>query len=219
MNISQNGINLIKSYEGLKLTAYKPTPAEPHYTIGYGHSASDVRADETITQATADSLLAQDVSKFEAGVAALIKIPVNQNQFDALVSFAYNVGLGNFKTSTLLTLVNKKDFKDAANEFGKWNKSGGKVLAGLVKRREAEKELFLKAVPMPSTKPTPKPIAKPVTKQAPVPAPKTTYHTVIAGDLVSKLATTFGTSIAQIKSWNKLDDKYTIKIGQKLRVK
>jgi GH24 family phage-related lysozyme (muramidase) len=171
MNLSQTGINLIKSFEGCRLSAYKPTPAEPHYTIGYGHSGDDVRAGETITQAQADAYLAQDLSKFASGVLALIKVPVNQNQFDALVSFAYNCGLGSFKSSTLLTFVNQKNFSSAANEFAKWNKSGGKVLAGLIKRRAAEKALFLKAVPQP-VKSVQKPIAKPIAKTVTKPAVK-----------------------------------------------
>jgi lysozyme len=145
MNISQTGIKLIKRFEGCRLTAYKD--AVGVLTIGYGHTG-DVRSGETITQAQADKLLAADVAKFAKGVATLIKVPINQNKFDALVSFAYNCGLGALKTSTLLSLVNKKDFKGAANEFEKWTHAGGKVLKGLVSRRKAEKALFLKAVPV-----------------------------------------------------------------------
>jgi lysozyme len=144
MNISQTGIKLIMRFEGCRLTAYKDPVGI--LTIGYGHTG-DVRSGQTITQVQADDLLKQDVTKFATGVAVLIKVPVNQNQFDALVSFAYNCGLGALKTSTLLSLVNKKDFKGAADEFEKWIHAGGKVLKGLVSRRKAEKALFLKTFP------------------------------------------------------------------------
>ena len=97
-----------------------------------------------ITKAQALDYLKQDLSVFEKAVTNYVKVPLNQNQFDALVSFSFNCGDGALKTSTLLQKLNSSDYNGAANEFLKWNKSNGKVLNGLVKRREEEKELFLK---------------------------------------------------------------------------
>lgn len=142
MNISQNGINLIKKFEGCRLKAYKSVQTEIYYTIGYGHYGSDVKEGQVITQKEAESLLEKDLRKFVLGVNALLKVPVNQNQFDALVSFAYNCGVGSLQKSNLLQYINKLDFESAANEFDKWVHADGKVLKGLVNRRTVEKELF-----------------------------------------------------------------------------
>jgi lysozyme len=144
MNISQVGIDLIKKFEGCILHAYKDAVGVP--TIGYGHTGG-VIANQTITQAEADTLLRHDLDKFEDGVMNLVKVPINQNQFDALVSFSFNLGLGNLGNSTLLKYVNAKNFTAAAKEFAKWNKAGGEVLDGLTKRRAAEAALFSKPVP------------------------------------------------------------------------
>jgi len=141
MNISQKGINLIKNFEGCRLTAYK-CPANI-LTIGYGHTGSDVHTGQKITQEEAEKLLRQDLIVHCNNVSRLVKVPLNQNQFDALVSFEYNVGYGAFMNSTLLKLLNQKKYKEASEQFGRWKFAGGKILAGLVKRREAEKQLFL----------------------------------------------------------------------------
>ena len=142
MNISQNGINLIKNFEGCRLEAYKCSAGV--WTIGYGHTGSDVYKGLTITQEKAESLLKSDLIVHCNNVSKLVKVKLNQNQFDALVSFEYNIGYGNFSSSTLLNLLNKGDYAGAANQFERWVYAGGKVLAGLQKRRKAEKELFLK---------------------------------------------------------------------------
>ena len=142
MDISQNGIDLIKRFEGCRLTAYK-CPANV-LTIGYGHTGQDVKQGLTITQEQAEKLLKSDLTVHCNNVSKLVKVPLNQNQFDALVSFEYNIGYGNLSRSTLLALLNQKKYKEASEEFKKWKYAGGKVLAGLVKRREAEKELFIK---------------------------------------------------------------------------
>lgn len=134
-------IPLIKEFEGCKLKAYL-CPANV-WTIGYGHTDGVKEGDE-ITQQEADRLLASDVDLFTAGVQRLVTSDINRNQLGALVSFAYNLGLGNLRHSTLLKLVNAGDFVGAANQFPRWNKAGGKVLAGLTRRREAERQLFLK---------------------------------------------------------------------------
>ena len=142
MNISQNGINLIKNFEGCRLEAYQCSAGV--WTIGYGHTGSDVTKGRKITQDEAETLLKQDLTVHCNNVSSLVKVSLNQNQFDALVSFEFNVGYGNLSTSTLLKLLNKGDYAGAANQFERWIYAGGKVLEGLKKRRKAEKELFLK---------------------------------------------------------------------------
>jgi GH24 family phage-related lysozyme (muramidase) len=144
MKLSNNGLALIKSFEGVRLTAYKAVSTEKHWTIGYGHYGPDVKQNMKITQAQADAYLKSDVARFEKAVNNNVKVPINQNQFDALVSFTYNCGEGALQRSDLLKLLNQGKYKEAANQFDLWNKSGGKVLAGLVKRRAKEKELFLR---------------------------------------------------------------------------
>lgn len=142
MNLSQNGLNLIKKFEGVRLKAYKPVESEKYYTIGFGHYGPDVRSNETITEKQAEDYLKHDLELFVDGVNHLVKVPINQNQADALYSLAYNIGLNNFKSSTLLQCVNAKNFSGAIHEFGKWIHDGGKVLQGLVNRRNEEAKLF-----------------------------------------------------------------------------
>jgi lysozyme len=139
---SQRGIDLIKQSEGCELEAYPDpgTGAEP-WTIGYG-STKGVTKGMKISQAEAEFMLVRDLLAFEAGVTNLVKVPITQNQFDALVCFSYNVGLGNLQSSTLLKMVNNRDFAGAAQQFQRWNKAAGKVLNGLTKRRLAEAKLF-----------------------------------------------------------------------------
>lgn len=142
MNVSQKGIDLIKSFEGLKLEAY-PDPATggAPWTIGYG-TTSGVQKGMIITKSQAESMLINDVNRFAQGVSSLIKSATTQGQFDALVSFAYNVGLGNLSKSTLLRKHNDKCYSCAANQFPLWNKAAGKVMNGLIRRRAAERELY-----------------------------------------------------------------------------
>lgn len=137
-SLSANGLNLIKSFEGCKLTAYKCVPTEKYYTIGYGHYGSDVKAGMTITLKRAEELLLQDCQKFVNHVNTYMdKYNFNQNQFDALVSFAYNIG--NIKQ---LTANGTRTIAQISAKITAYNKSDGKVLNGLVKRRAKEKELF-----------------------------------------------------------------------------
>lgn len=138
MKISKEGINLIKKYEGLRLKAYKPVQTEQYWTIGYGHYGADVKQGMVISQAYAEKLLKDDIIKFENAVNSL-KRNWTQNQFDALTSFAYNCGAGNLKK-----LVQNRNTQQIADAILLYNKGGGKVLAGLVKRRKEERELFLK---------------------------------------------------------------------------
>lgn len=145
---SKKGIDLIKKYEGLKLTAYR-CPAGL-LTIGYGHTGDDVKPGMTINKEFAEILLKEDLKVFEKAINDLVKVELTQNQFDALISFIYNVGTGNFKKSILLRLINEKKFNEVSNEFMKWTKArqpgGFKELPGLVKRRTEEKKLFLTEV-------------------------------------------------------------------------
>lgn len=137
---SQAGVNLIKSFEGCRLTAYQDSAGV--WTIGYGHT-SGVKKGMTITEAQAEAYLKGDLGTAENAVNGKVTYSIKQNQFDALVSFTYNVGSGNFGSSTLLKKLNQGDITGAANEFDKWNKAGGQVLEGLVRRRAAEKAMFL----------------------------------------------------------------------------
>ena len=142
MKIDKYGINLIIKFESCKLTAYKVDNAEKYYTIGYGHYGYDVKKDMKISKDTAIKLFRNDIKYFETCVSSCLKVKVTQSMFNALVSFTYNVGFSAFKNSTLLKYVNKKQFTKASKEFKKWNKCGGKVLNGLVKRRLLEKIEF-----------------------------------------------------------------------------
>ena len=139
MQISKAGLDLIKQFEGLYLKAYRCPAGVP--TIGYGHTAG-VAMGQTITQQQADDYLRRDVRQFERAVARLVSVPLTQGQFDALVSFAFNLGEGALAQSTLLRLLNAGDYAGAAAQFDRWNKAGGRVLPGLVRRRAAERALF-----------------------------------------------------------------------------
>ncbi|NET39363.1 MAG: lysozyme [Cyanothece sp. SIO1E1] len=143
--INASGLQLIKRSEGLRLEAYQD-PAEI-WTIGYGTTnlgnSKPITADLKITEAEAEALLKRDIKEFEAAVANLVTVPLNSNEFSALVSFTYNLGPGNLKDSTLLEYLNAGNRPAAADEFEKWVYAGGRILEGLVIRRRAEKALFL----------------------------------------------------------------------------
>jgi len=143
MRMSDQGIDaLLKKFEGCKLKAYKDPVGI--WTIGYGHTSAagepDVTEGLTITQAEAEAILKRDLIKYEKPVADMVKVPLSQHQFDVLVDFAYNAGVGNLKSSTLLKRVNAGDFDAVPNELMKWTKAKGKELPGLVRRRRAESE-------------------------------------------------------------------------------
>ena len=140
MHMSQGGLdNLLKKFEGCKLKAYR-CPANV-CTIGYGHTsaagAPQVVDGMIITQADAEDILKRDIVKYEIAVMDLVKVKLTQNQFDVLVDFAYNAGVGNLKSSTMLKKVNAGDLDAVPAELMKWTKGGGKVLPGLVRRRQA----------------------------------------------------------------------------------
>lgn len=145
MQASNNGINLIKQFEGCKLTAYRDSVGV--WTIGYGWTrpvdGKPIKAGMKIDIPIAERLLKTGLVGYEFDVMKMVRVRLSQNQFDALVSFCYNLGARSLSTSTLLKKLNAGDYAGAANEFPKWNKAGGKVLAGLTRRREAEKSLFL----------------------------------------------------------------------------
>ena len=145
MQISDKGLALIKQFEGCKLTAYRDSVGV--WTIGYGWTqpvdGKPIRAGMTIKQETAERLLKTGLVSYESDVSRLVKVDLTQGQFDALVSFTYNLGARSLSTSTLLRKLNASDYAGAADEFLRWNKAGGKVLNGLARRREAERALFL----------------------------------------------------------------------------
>lgn len=156
--VSQRGIDCIKHFEsclepvtvkGVQMFAAYPDPAHGWKapTIGWGTiqypDGRKVAKGDLIDQARADELLAWEVSEKAEGVAKLVTVPLNSDQFAALVSFAYNVGLGNLGDSTLLKWLNAGSYNNAADQFLKWNRAGGKVLAGLTRRRKSERNLFL----------------------------------------------------------------------------
>lgn len=142
MRTSDAGVHLIKSFESCKLQAYK-CPAGV-WTIGWGHTGPIAAPGSKITQDVADSLLAFDLEFFERGVLSMVKVSITQGQFDALVSFAFNCGLSSLRGSTLLRMLNSGDINGAADQFGRWTKSKGVPLAGLVRRRAAERALFVR---------------------------------------------------------------------------
>lgn len=144
MKISDNGVALIKSYEGLSLKACKALPTEQYYTIGYGHYGPDVKSNQTITEAEAVKLLKSDLDYFVKGVNSQLKVKVTQNQFDALVSFAYNCGLGGLQSSKIPEYLNQKKLFKACAEFPVHRYSSGAVIPGLQNRREKELRLFIK---------------------------------------------------------------------------
>lgn len=144
MKINEKGLDLIKSYESCRLVAYK-CPSNV-WTIGYGATGSGIREGLVWVREQAEKRLVDDVEKFEKAVKSKLTSEVNTNQFSAMVCLAFNIGPTAFSRSTLLKLVNSGQSEKAADEFLKWNKGGGKVLPGLVRRRAAERKLFLTVV-------------------------------------------------------------------------
>lgn len=140
MQVSKKGISLIKKFEGCRLLAYQDSVGV--WTIGYGHTQGISRNDK-ISQEQADAFLLHDIELAVKDVNRLVKVTLNSNQFDALVSFTFNLGARNLSSSTLLKKLNAGQTDMAANEFGRWIFAGERISSGLVKRREAEKNLFL----------------------------------------------------------------------------
>ena len=139
MRCSQEGLELIKKFEGCKLKSYKCSAGV--WTIGYGHTEG-IKEGDIITPEEAEKLLRADVFKFERYVEDEVKVKLEQNQFDALVAWTFNLGVGNLRSSTMLKELNNSKFDKVPSEMKRWNKAGGKTLDGLIRRREAESLLF-----------------------------------------------------------------------------
>ncbi|ALD03224.1 lysozyme [Acinetobacter sp. TTH0-4] len=146
MHVSPSGIDLICNFEGKRLMAYDDGVGV--WTIGFGTTiypnGIKVKKGDVCTEAQAKAYMAYDLKKFELAVNDAVNISLNQNQFDALVSLAYNIGTNAFKNSTLVKNLNAGDYRGAANQFDVWVNAGGKRMQGLVNRRTKEKALFLK---------------------------------------------------------------------------
>lgn len=150
-----HNVNIIKKHEALRLKAYKPTPNDV-WTIGYGHTRG-VKPGMVITEAQAEQFLKEDLAWVERSIAQNVRVPLNQNQYDALASLIFNIGAGGFQGSSVLRHLNEKNYQAAADSFLKWNKQRNlktgklEVLNGLTKRREEERKLFLTPVQKSST--------------------------------------------------------------------
>jgi lysozyme len=173
---NQNGIDLIKQWEGLYLTAYHGAADRPGLlTIGYGHTDAAgppmVKAGMTITAQEAENILRNDLSGCEAAVERIVTVALNDNQFAALVSFVFNVGEANFKSSTLLRKLNAEDYASVPAELMKWTKANGKRVQGLANRRAAEGGLWVKGAPVESQYVEPE--AKPETVTSSLTKPET----------------------------------------------
>ena len=141
MITSEKGIDLIALHEGLRLEAYQDVKGV--WTVGYGHTGDDVYAGLVIDGGEAERLLRSDLNAAETCVDEQVDVQITQEQFDALVSLVFNIGCNAFRNSTLLKMLNLNNMEAAKAQFSKWNKSGGKVIQGLVNRRRDEAELFL----------------------------------------------------------------------------
>tara|TARA_R100001143_G_C3346949_1_gene127317 strand:+ start:339 stop:782 length:444 start_codon:yes stop_codon:yes gene_type:complete len=139
MEMSEEGLSLIKKFEGCELKAYEDAVGVP--TIAYGRT-KNVCMDDVCTLEQAESWLAEEMEEYEGYINDLVKVDLDQNQFDALVSWVYNLGPTNLNSSTLLRFLNEGRYADVPDQIRRWNKAGGKVLAGLTRRREAEAMMF-----------------------------------------------------------------------------
>ena len=140
MNISQEGIALIKKFEGCELEAYQDSVGV--WTIGYGHT-KEVKEGNKINQDEAEHLLQEEMPEYEGYINEMVNVPLAQNQFDALCSWVFNLGSGNLSSSTLLKKLNNSEYDEVPAQIRRWNKAGGKVLDGLIRRREAEALMFM----------------------------------------------------------------------------
>ena len=140
MKTSAEGLALIKKFEGLELKAYKC--AAGVWTIGYGHT-KDVQEGDEWSESHADHMLEVELEEFEGYINDNVTVALSQNQFDALVSWVYNLGPANLKASTMLKVLNSGDYEGVPAQIQRWNKAGGKVLEGLIRRRKAEALLFI----------------------------------------------------------------------------
>lgn len=181
MTVNRASLELIKEFEGWRSKAYRD--AVGVLTIGYGHTsmagAPNVVPGMTISQEEGERILQQDLRKYAKAVRDVVKVPLNDNQFGALVSWCYNVGPGNVAKSTLVKKLNRGEYAAVPGELMKWNKAGGKALAGLTRRRTAEGVLFRapdtalapQKQPVEAVKPIPAPVEAPKVQTPPVAPP------------------------------------------------
>lgn len=204
MRLSERGLSLLRDFEGFSERAY-PDPGSSNglpVTIGYGSTRDEdgrpFRLGDTITRERADELLRREVAETERQVAAYVSVPITQPQFDALCSFAYNVGVGAFGKSTLLRKLNAGDYAGAADELLRWDKNDGRVMPGLARRRRAERELFLSGgMPVPPTigvRPEPAPAPTPERKPVMAPVLAALLPTLVG--MIPELAKLFGSGSA-----------------------
>jgi len=139
LKTSAEGLSLIKKFEGCELYAYQCSAGV--WTIGYGHT-KDVEPGMQITKEDAEEMLVEELHEYESYINDFVTAPLSQNQFDALVSWVYNLGPANLKSSTMLKVLNAGNYDEVPAQMKRWNKAGGKVLEGLIRRREAEANLF-----------------------------------------------------------------------------
>ncbi len=195
LSLSQKGLDLIKGFEGLRLNAYQDSGGV--WTIGYGHTGG-VKPGDSISQAQAEQYLRQDTGSAQQAVRNAVKVPLTQNQFDALVSFTYNLGAGALQKSTLLKKLNAGDYAGAQAEFGKFVHAGGQVLQGLVRRRGEEAALFGNKGPGGAPAPTPTPTPGP----SPAPGGGGGDYTVRKGDTLWDIARSHGVSLQSLIAAN-----------------
>ena len=139
MNTSEEGLTLIKKFEGCELEAYRCSANV--LTIGFGR-IKGVKEGDTCTKEQAEKWLHEELTEYESYINDMVDVDLTQNQFDSLVSWVYNLGPSNLKASTLLNVLNAGEYKNVPEQIKRWNKAGGKVLDGLIRRREAEALLF-----------------------------------------------------------------------------
>lgn len=186
--VNEATLELIKSFEGWRDTAYKD--AVGVWTIGYGHTSMagqpEVKPGMKITRAQGESILARDLGKYENAVRNYVRVPLNDNQFGALVSWCYNVGPGNVAKSSLVRKLNAGQYEAVPSELLKWNRAGGKVLAGLTRRRKAEADLFRKPASGSKPSPAPSPAPDPQSPPAATPEAKRSIWAIIF-ELIGKI--------------------------------
>lgn len=141
--LSRKGVKLIASFEGYRATPYRASAGEEWLTIGYGHYGPDVRHGMKWSRRKARKVLRKDAANAADAVRTYVRVPLKQHQFDVLVSFTYNVGVGAFVDSTLLMKLNQGHYREAADQLQRWTKAGSETLLGLVRRRSTERRIFL----------------------------------------------------------------------------
>lgn len=202
MNIGNAGLELIKSFEGCMLTAYKPVQTEQYYTIGWGHYGPDVYAGMSITQDQADNMLREDVKYYADAVDRYnSRFNFTQEEFDALTSFTYNCGVGSLQA--VMSCCNTK--QEIAEECKLYNKGGGIILAGLVRRREEEYQLFMSGEYVDATSNDN--------------VNSVESYIVVPGDTLSAIATKYNTTYQELAKINNISDPNSIYVGQIIQLK